>query len=267
MTFRLLLLLIATFASCSGSLQLSATTALLDRAFHATTYADRCMLGRKAQLGGGDGDEDEMRVYRPGLIGGGGGGAVIDGSRTYGEYDLEFFATLVGRALDGMEQQQQQPYHFVDIGSGVGRLTLAAAHLWPTRLRRSSGVEVVGSLHEVAVEASARVAGELSVPCDFVLADAEAALAHDGPLASADLCFAYSSAFAGEGDVLTDFSRICGSCLRVGTRVITTDRRLLSVEGLWGFELLERLEGSNRETGGQGAVGFIQEVTHSRRGS
>lgn len=256
MVLGLLYLILLDAAACSliSSAQVAAASEMLTRAYKTTTYSDRLMLGRKAQLG------DDM-VYRPGLIASPASSAV-DTALTYGEYDLNFFAHLVDLALDGMPPAA----HFVDVGSGVGRLVLAAAMLWPSRLQRSSGVECVADLHRLALEAEVRVRDELAVPCDFVFGDAETAL--DGhPLSTADVCFAYSTAFAHEGEFLSDFSRVCGTCLRVGTRVVTTDRRLLSVDGLWSFEVLDRVEGINAESGGEGAVGWIHEVTSSRCGS
>ena len=91
-------------------------------------YGERLAIGRKAQLG------DDL-VYRLGLIGGGS----VDTALTYGEYELEFFATLVDRALDGGDGAG---HSFVDVGSGCGRLVLAASELWPA-LARVSGVESV----------------------------------------------------------------------------------------------------------------------------
>ena len=102
-------------------------------------YGERLAIGRKAQLG------DDL-VYRPGLIGGGS----VDTALTYGEYDLGFFATLVDRALDGGDGAG---HSFVDVGSGCGRLVLAASELWPA-LARVSGVESVAELHALAAAAS-----------------------------------------------------------------------------------------------------------------
>ena len=236
--------MITAFAAVHSALvspaKVAAANDVLSRAYRSSSYDDRLMLGRRLQLG-------DAMVYRPSLIGGSGGtDPGVDGSRTYGEYDLGFFATLVDRALDGVAAPPDGA-HFVDVGSGVGRLVLAASLLWPSQLRRCSGVEVVAELHQLAVEATAQVQAELPVPCDFVRAEAAEVLAPAGrPLATADVCFAYSSAFASEGDTLSDFSRVCGTCLRPGTRVVTTDKRLLSVDGLWSFELLDCLEGTMR---------------------
>ena len=83
-------------------------------------------------------------------------------------------------------------------------------------------------------------------------------------MADADVLFAYSSTWAGIGDVLTYFSATCGTHLRVGARVVTTDKRLIDDQD-WSFELLEAIDGPNRETGG--SVGYVHEVTRSIRGA
>jgi SAM-dependent methyltransferase len=236
---------------------LVASEAFLGRAYGSMTYTERLMVGRKAQLG-------EDMILRRSI-----GDTPTDDSKTYGEYNLRFFAELVDHAIEALAPDRTAT--FVDVGSGVGRLTLAASQLWPNRFARFAGVECVPELHALALEAEAKAAierrddGVAHPRCDFVLGDAVEALAGGGPLADADLCFAYSSAFPGQGDLLGDFSRVCGACLRVGTCVITTDRRLHSVDGLWSFELIERLEGVNAETGGEGAVGYVQRVTRSLR--
>ena len=66
------------------------------------------------------------------------------------------------------------------------------------------------------------------------------------------------------GDELTDFSVTCGTRLKSGTRVVTTDKRL-SGDGPWEFRLLDALEGVNAETGGA-SLGYVQEVVRSTRG-
>ena len=225
---------------------------LLDAAY-PSSYAERLMLGRQAQLG-------NDLVYRPGAI-----GCTVDSALTYGEYDLGFFSECVERALEGAPATV--PLTFVDVGSGVGRLTLAAALLWPQRFKRCAGVERVASLHKLACDAERRAAELL--PADapvrqFVCGDAAEALSPTGELADADVLFAYSSTWPSEGAGLSDFSAVCGTCLRVGSRVVTTDRQLCSVDGLWRFELLDSLEGVNHETGGT-SVGYVHEVVQSRR--
>ena len=46
--------------------------------------------------------------------------------------------------------------------------------------------------------------------------------------------------------------------------MITTDKRLAS-DGPWEFELVEAVEGPNRETGGT-SVGYVQRVVRSAVG-
>jgi hypothetical protein len=201
-----------------------------------SAYAERLLVGRRAQFG------DDL-IYRPGSI-----GCAIDGAQTYGEFDLGLFAASMDRALDGLSTVS--PVTFVDVGSGVGRLVLAAALLWPSRLARCAGVEYVAELHRLALAADAAVEASLPAsvpPRKYICADAADVLGAGGELADASLIFAYSSAFASEGDLLSDFSAVCGTCLRVGTRVVTTDRQLCSVDGLWHFELLASVEGTNAE--------------------
>ena len=80
------------------------------------------------------------------------------------------------------------------------------------------------------------------------------------------MLFAYSSTWPSSGDVLTDFSEMCGACLRPGSRVIVTDKRLGSDEHWGRFELVDAVEGPNAGTGGR-SVGYIYEVIQSLRGS
>lgn len=233
---------------------LSAARTLLDGAYSAT-YGERLTIGRKAQLG------DDL-IYRPGDL-----GCTIDSSLTYGEYNLDFFAECMECALEGLQNPARQ-LSFVDVGSGVGRLVLASSLLWPERFACCAGVEKVSELHELACDAEARMHVSMphgAPPRKFICGDAADVLTEDGPLADADLLFAYSSTWPSEGDELSDFSVVCGTHLREGTRVITTDRRLCTVEGLWRFDVLATLEGPNRETGGT-SIGYVQEVRQSRRG-
>ena len=247
---RSALLALLFYSECRAvSTSIADASALLERVLPRAQYSERLMVGRRSQLG------DEM-VYRPGMI----GSSSVDDALTYGEFDLALFAQLVDRAIEPNAGSLSTT--FVDVGSGVGRLVLAAACLWPDRFARFTGVEKVAALHDLALAASARA--QLAQPCDFYCADAADVLAADGALADADVLFAYSSAFASEGDMLSDFSAMCGNCLRVGSRVITTDRRLLSVDGLWKFELVDSIEGPNAETGGV-STGYVHLVTQSKR--
>ena len=228
--------------------RLEHATYLLANVFPSHLYGDRLTVGRRAQLG------PDM-VYRPSI-----GGNSVDSSLTYGEYDLGHFAALVDRALDGKGQHGRT---FVDVGSGCGRLVFAAAALWPA-LACVAGVERIEEMHEMALAACERVTLPEPPTRRFFHGDVAHLLGAGGALADADVLFAYSSTWAGVGDVLTDFSATCGTLLRVGARVVTTDKRLVDDEG-WSFELLEAIQGQNRETGG--SVGYVHEVTRSIRGA
>jgi hypothetical protein len=69
---------------------------------------------------------------------------------TYGEFDVFFFAQLLDRALDHYDVKSWEDKVFTDIGSGTGRIVLAAAALHPWKLCR--GVEVLEGIHNVALE-------------------------------------------------------------------------------------------------------------------
>ena len=228
---------------------LERASAVLSQAFASHSYDARLLLGRQAQLG-------ETMVYRPGIIGDSG----VDTALTYGEYNLEFFAGLVEAALGSSAADDV----LVDVGSGCGRLVLASAVLWP-ELRRVAGVEKVESLHSVALSASCAVDATVTSRCEFFCADAYDVLRPDGALDDASVLFAYSSTWPSAGDVLTEFSELCGLCLRPGSRVIVTDKRLAS-DARWGqFELIDAMEGPNEGTGGT-SIGYVYQVTQSLRG-
>ena len=106
---------------------------------------------------------------------------------TYGEFDLEFFTRLLKLAAP------QQRETFVDLGSGVGRLVMGAALLYPNTFANCHGMELSAPLHERAIEA--RYAFESFdaplpniAPCEYTCCDCfslEAATA----LVSTNVCF------------------------------------------------------------------------------
>lgn len=77
-----------------------------------------------------------------------------------------------------------------------------------------------------------------------------------GRLSDAAVVFAYSSTWPSEGDQLSEFSVTCGTCLRVGTRVVTTDRKLCSVVSIEEKER-EGREGKEAERGGKRGGGDV----------
>ena len=78
---------------------------------------------------------------------------------TYGEFDLEFFAALLDRARelrDGGTADSHGPRGwadevFCDLGSGAGRLVVAAAALHPT-MKLCRGIEILPGMHSFAQE-------------------------------------------------------------------------------------------------------------------
>ena len=90
---------------------------------------------------------------------------------TYGEFDLHGFYEALDCAVDGLPDLQSCT--FCDLGSGAGRLVLAAAARYPWA--RCVGIEALrdlhhmaGMLHTTAVAASAEVGGDAALsPCEF----------------------------------------------------------------------------------------------------
>jgi len=167
-------------------------------------------------------------------------------SLTYGEFDLSFFFELLRRA------SPQRGERFTDVGSGCGRLVLAAAltHEWEL----ASGVELLPALNSLAVDAHARLS-ELLVdeptdeialaPCTFVCGEADERLPEllgtTSGGQSSHVVFVYATAWPSTGPVLGELSRTLGTSLPVGSRVITIDKQLCSDDSeavRWAFEPL-----------------------------
>ena len=103
---------------------------------------------------------------------------------TYGEFDLHAFQSLVA-ATDPATGEV-----FCDVGSGCGRLVLAAALAHPWGL--AAGVELLEELHTSAVDAHDKLSALLSdepdiafAPCALVHGEAAAAL----PAAGGNIVF------------------------------------------------------------------------------
>jgi hypothetical protein len=87
---------------------------------------------------------------------------------TYGEFDFYFFAQLLDRAIalsdettnngqndttkNSIHSSESSPKIFCDIGSGTGRLVLAAATLHPQLFQFCRGVELLPNLHQAAID-------------------------------------------------------------------------------------------------------------------
>jgi Histone methylation protein DOT1 len=184
--------------------------------------------------------------------------AELDNTLTYGEFDIGFLSELLDKYDAGPSTT------FIDLGSGVGRCTLAAALLKPA-WRLCRGVELLPKLTEFAAlvhgdivndssshdssSSSSSSSSRAMAPCDFVTGDV---MAPDFCLKQFNLCFAYSTMWPAEGAGLfmQSLSRNLARTLRAGAVVITTDKRLCVIDG---FELIAVHEGPNRETGGSTA--------------
>eukprot|EP00968_Pinguiococcus_pyrenoidosus_P013217 scaffold1197_cov228-Pinguiococcus_pyrenoidosus.AAC.3 len=160
----------------------------------------------------------------------------------YGEIDFFSFATL-------LEKAQPAPGEtFVDLGSGTGKAVVAAALLYGHKFSRCAGIEIVPSLYEASLIATARYEeedrkiaafyaeerAELRWYCGDILdenqVDEQAGLSWT---ADGDVVFVNATCFPTE---LMDKVTAQAETLKQGARVITLTKALNSSE----FELLER---------------------------
>mmetsp|Transcript_36492 Transcript_36492/g.145880 ORF Transcript_36492/g.145880 Transcript_36492/m.145880 type:complete len:200 (+) Transcript_36492:2096-2695(+) len=108
---------------------------------------------------------------------------------TYGEYDLDLFTKLLDRASPA------QGDTFLDLGSGCGRLVLAAWMLYD-HWKRCFGVEIVDPLHKESIAKYGDLRehlASLEVPCptasvDFIMGDL-----NETDFSEADVVFCYST--------------------------------------------------------------------------
>eukprot|EP00953_Heterococcus_sp_UTEX-ZZ885_P007343 4454-Heterococcus_DN1.PRE.1 len=83
-------------------------------------------------------------------------------------------------------------------------------------------------------------------------------------LSTVDVVFCYCSTWPARGDVLTSLSYSIGSQFAAGTVIVTTDRQLASEPGVWEFEQLHTVQGTNQETGGS-STAYIWKLVLSAR--
>mmetsp|Transcript_55306 Transcript_55306/g.130781 ORF Transcript_55306/g.130781 Transcript_55306/m.130781 type:complete len:224 (-) Transcript_55306:66-737(-) len=167
---------------------------------------------------------------------------------TYGEFPIKFFEEVTTRATHLITPPlahgtDRSGATFLDLGSGAGRLVLAAAAMdSPWKLCR--GVELLGSLHALA---EVKLAAGRAMP-GFL--QSEVLLEHTGwdaptlDLSTVDVAFAYTTCIAQHEGVLTGLTAALSDKLRAGCIVVTTDYQL----GV-GFEQLEIIEGENLGVG------------------
>jgi len=178
---------------------------------------------------------------------------------TYGEFDLHFFFAL-------LRVTEPRPHEsFVDIGSGCGRLVLAAAIAYEWEL--AAGIEVLADLHALAEDAHARLAaasediGVALAPCVHVCGEVSDALP---PLLercpSTSVAFIYATCWPSAGPYLTELSLSLAASLKTGSRVVTVDKQLVSDDRAfgWDFQLLGRVEMANYNT--YRSTGYVYEL-------
>jgi hypothetical protein len=224
---------------------------------------------------------------------------------TYGEFDFYFFAELLDRAwehyCDSPSPSQDKDTAsisegvwknqvFIDVGSGAGRLVLAAAALHPTGWKQCRGVELLPGLHQAACENldKCRLGSDslallvsrddnnsnsndtsefLSLaPIDFTCSSFEDPVI-DSHWNDASCIFVTASCLPSE--LLQSLSDVVGRQCRPGTIVMSTDYPLplqASSEdgGVSSFrlELVEQVDGYSWVTGGD-STAYIQRVVES----
>ena len=189
---------------------------------------------------------------------------------TYGEFDIAFLAQLLDRAaswkING-EISSWQECTFCDIGSGTGRVVIAAAALHPN-FKECRGVEILPKIHSEAVKylskcvldnktkrrvllsSGGRVGDSGSVsaapPLDLAPVVFRCASATEPcSLDQVDLAFVFSTCMPAE--LMGDLSRAVIDQMVPYSLAITIDQPFPSSVHL---ELLEVVDGSNPLVGG-----------------
>lgn len=202
---------------------------------------------------------------------------------TYGEYDFYFFAQLLDRAAEyASDDGAWRDKTFCDLGSGTGRLVLAAAALHP-EWKLCRGIEVLPGISEQANQALQQCLVENGTtaaalpqsylplaPIELCCGSLEDPYSYFG---DADLVFVFSSCM--NGDLMKAIGVAVGRQCQPGTLVITTDY-MLPLEGTvppvenddriptgdYKLELIEKVEGWCWLTGGA-STAFIHRVEQS----
>jgi hypothetical protein len=249
------------------------TTAVKDVGAAPTKHHDRLVSSSAGvDLAGVDRLLDEL--YPPSLLAGRNALSRTDGywsyvrqgkeppaALTYGEFDLHALAQLLETALQVADEETTamsssssssswRDCVFTDIGSGTGRMVLAAAALHPWRLCR--GIELLPGLHNTAVAiAKKRDANIIMMQQQRAMTTTKAAAAarnQQQAAAPVELCcgsfddevniyfgdsdFIFSFSTCMNGPTMDMMGRAIRRQCRPGTMVVTTDYRLPETDGL-----------------------------------
>lgn len=180
-----------------------------------------------------------------------------------GEFDLDFFCSLLKAARPRAGET------FCDLGSGCGRLVFAAA-LAGYEWREAVGVELLEDLHALAtstlrtLEPIVAHTDEVRLaPCTLLSGDGNELIPQlvrsQGDKPAPWILFAYSTCMPSVGPYLCELSASLGTTLPVGSRVITTDKLLVSDDhGPWRFALRATLDAPNFNT--HSSTGYVFEL-------
>lgn len=230
---------------------------------------------------------------------------------TYGEFDLLFFGDLLDRAWEYYQNTSStddvsytKPWEkktFFDIGSGTGRLVIAAAAMHP-HWRACKGLEILKGIHNESINIADRckvslddelgiedecVKSILRIPQEDTPSDNDEKYIPLAPiqmirgsftdpyqyLADADCAFVFSSCM--NPDLLEQLSIAIGRQCRPGTIIITTEFPLFLTghidpldddesmpSGDYEIELLEKIDGWCWLMGGE-STAYIHRVKSS----
>ena len=220
--------------------------AAIDACYPPTSYGTRRDLARDAAV-------DSAISFTPEGI------PLAGDSMVYGEFDLSFFADL----LDIADPQPGET--FLDIGSGAGRLVLAAALHRPNTWANCHGIELSSPLHDAAI--AARYAFENLdeplppiAPCQYTLSDCMEGPGIDA-MGTADVAFSYAVTWAND-ETHSKLVRKIAKELPSGARVISIDlpfsEDIVASEGA-RLDLVGSMVGYNEETGKE-TVGFVYKL-------
>lgn len=171
-------------------------------------------------------------------------------SLTYGEFDFYFFAELLDRALFFSARESWCDTVFCDVGSGTGRLVLAAhqLHAW----KECRGVEILPQVHREA-EQKLQHLESVNLICG--------SFEENDNLKHADCIFAFSSCFTKE--TMQSLGDAVGKQCLPGTIVITTDYMLPLNGPDYQLQLIEQRSGWCWLTGGQ-STAFLHQVVQQK---